>query len=362
MREIFRRSLERYGEIAKDEKRIGRSDASEDKKNSEIDRMATVLDWHLAQRAGRAGTEKGVQADIFLLQQEKQAIMEELRQAIAGLDGAAAEKRELPPEARSVVGHDGKLFWRRSDGREQELSFGEIVTDGAWDIDYDLDDSVPRNQRKRLLIERAKRRLADLADRQIAKEEIASRNTDHGRRKAYKAVEERVGDTELPMGFVAERMMVQFLRKLEIDGDLPYSVEEADLFQDVNQKIDFIVRRSDHRRGVRVEEGRGKEVEAAGIQFTLNTNQAVLKHKEDQIRKSRGKLTGEDRLDDILLVAMDMRWVIDAYRRWEKEKPPGGPDKFLAPVLRETIFKKTLSGLADREELDREWREAGSES
>jgi len=153
------------------------------------------------------------------------------------------------------------------------------------------------------------------------------------------------------MGFAAEKMMIQLFRKLEIDRGLPCQVLGADVYQDVAQKIDFIIRRTDHTRGVRVEDG-GEEVQNKGIQFTLNTQRFVLNRKIDQIRRSKQKLTEEDRIDDIMLVVMDMKWMVDAYRQWEEDKPPGGPDKFLDGAVRKQISKRTLEGMFTKEELE----------
>jgi len=364
MRQGFRQALETYGDIAKDEmgltdKRQGGEAAdaglaveAEMTFQDPTERLQAVLDWHLEKRAEKSASTKEAQQEIFEVQRRKQEIMKELKEDLAGLDRPDSPERQPAADARRVSFRDGQLWWRRQDGREEPVTMGEVVTDLSWGLDYHLDrESVPRNMRKRLLIERAKSRLQGLLDLQILAEEIASSQTHPDRVKAYEAVRERLGTGSRQMGFIAEKMMVQLFRKLELDRGLPYQVLGADVYQDVTQKIDFIIRKTDRARGVRLEDG-GEEVKNKGIQFTLNTRPVVLDRKQDQIRRSKQRLTEEDRIDDIMLVVMDMGWVIDAYRRWEKDKPPGGPDKFLNDAVRGQIFKKTLEGMLPEDELD----------
>ncbi len=364
MRQGFRQTLETYGEIAKDEMGLSPKHSEAETAEAELaaagapeqpdptERLQTVLDWHLEKRAEKSGSTKEAQQEIFEVQRQKQEIMQRLKEDLSALGHPERPEREPAPGARRVVFHDDRLWWRREGGKEEPVTKGEIITDLAWGVDYHLDrETVPRGLRKRLLIEQAKGRLQELLDRQILSEEIASSQTHPDRVKAYEAVRERLETGGLQMGFVAEKMMVQLFRKLELDRGLPCQVLGADVYQDVAQKIDFILRKTDHSRGVRVEEG-GDEIKNKGIQFTLNTKRFVLDRKLDQIRRSKRQLTEEDRIDDIMLVVMDMRDVIDAYRRWEKDKPPGGPDKFLAANVRERIFKKTLEGMFSPEELD----------
>ncbi len=364
MRQGFRQTLETYGEIAKDEMGLAEQRQGDRVPDADLaaaaagdpqdrtERLQAVLDWHLEKRAEKSESTREAQQEIFEVQRRKQEIMKELKEDLAVLDHPERPEREPAPGARKVAYRDGQLRWRRGDGREVPVTKGEIITDLAWGLDYHLDrETVPRGLRKRLLIERAKSRLQELLDRQILSEEIAGRQTHPDRVKAYEAVRERLETGGVQMGFVAEKMMVQLFRKLELDRGLPCQVLGADVYQDVAQKIDFILRKTDHSRGVRVEDG-GEEIKNKGIQFTLNTKQFVLDRKMDQIRRSKRQLTEEDRIDDIMLVVMDMRYVIDAYRRWEKDKPPGGPDKFLDGTVRERIFKKTLEGMFPSEELD----------
>ncbi|MFA6604283.1 MAG: hypothetical protein WCT10_05650 [Patescibacteria group bacterium] len=360
MRPGFRTNLEAYGEIAKDEMRLkAAEDETAEKTDAaareETERLATVLDWHAEKRAEKSGTSQDIQYEIFDIQKRKQKIMARLKEELRELDHPSEQETEPAPDCRRIRQENGQLFWKRADGKDVPVTVGEIVTDLAWGIDYDLDrETVPRLTRKRLLIERTKYELEDLLDLQILTEEIASGNTHPERVRAYEARKTDRETGEPPFGILAEKIMVQFLRKLSIDHKLDFDVTSADIYQDVTQKIDFIIRRNVHNRGVRLEEG-GPELAAKGVQFTMNNNRVVLRRKAEQIEKSKQRLSEDDHIDDIMLVVFDSRTLGEAFDKWRADRTPGGPDQFLDPKLRKRLFFEMLGGLATNEELEEQW-------
>lgn len=347
MRPKFRQALESYGEIAKDRRDAERAPEAEGGGSSEeLGRLDAALDWLTAKRARASMTDQEVQQEIYALQERKQAIMAEMRGELSALDDPArATEGERRPDARPVVTRDGTFFCRsRKTGQETEVTLGDMVTDLAWDIDYELDGQAPREVRKRLIIERAKRQLEDLLDRQIATEESANARTGERVKEAYRRSMDARESGELPFGLVAERILSQMLRKAIIDRGAPFTYRRADAFQDVTQKIDFIVRRVDHARGVRVEEG--ESLGATGIQFTLNPNPDVLERKAQQIARSKELLQEEDHIDDIVLVRMAADVFGRAYERWERlRRPPGGPDALIDERDRDAILRELLKGM-----------------
>lgn len=350
MRFGFREGMENYGDIAKDQSEARRR-AEEEKHGGataavegDLARLDEVLSWHAEKRARKTGTSVETQYEVFDLQKEKQEVMTRLKRELAALDDPEAEEAG-PSGAREIAYRDGKLLWKAGGGKEVEVTMGEIVTDGIWGVEYRPDpESVPRIMRKRILIERARREIEDLLDEQILAEEIDSTRTHEFTREAYEAIRARRKSGEMPYGIVAERMTAQFVRKKIIDEDQPYKYANADVFQDVQQKIDFIIRRADRGRGVRVEEG-GDEIGAKGVQLTLQRDPTVLRRKQAQIERSKERLVEQDRIDDIALVTMDMRMIGRAYEEWKKTKPPGGPDKFLPAEMRERLFSELTSGM-----------------
>lgn len=361
MKPNFRKTLESYGAAAKDEMAI-QAEQSEREDEAETveatERIETVVDWLAEKRAAASATRKETQLEIYEIQKEKQGVMRELKEDLAALDSPASkEQQEVSKDARKVVRKNGAFVWMQENKKDIPLRLGEMVTDLAWGIEYHLDpETVPRTVRKRLIVERAKHQLEDLLDRQIYAEEIASGHTSEQRKLAYQASRADRESGRLPFGILAERILVQFMRKLVIDGKLPYKIAATDVHQDVSQKIDFIIRKTDHHRGVEVEED--ETLADKGIQFTLNPNPEVLARKKKQIRTSLSELTDDDRIDDIMLVQMQGRIFGAAYDRWRAQnRPPGGPDKFLDKDTKKYVFMNLARGMADDEELAQQWNE-----
>ncbi len=116
-------------------------------------------------------------------------------------------------------------------------------------------------------------------------------------------------------------MVKTFLKKVAIDTGVDVEVLDADVYQDVEQKIDFIIRRRAHRRLAHVEETHREDI---GVQFTTRTDAEMFKHKGAQLSKARERADSE--VEDIVLVSVPFRDATAVYRTWEKTKSLGGPD------------------------------------
>ena len=57
-------------------------------------------------------------------------------------------------------------------------------------------------------------------------------------------------------GIIAEKMVKNFLKKLSMDTDADFEIIDADVYQDVEQKVDFIIHRKnkDKNKGAKVQE------------------------------------------------------------------------------------------------------------
>lgn len=349
MREAFHETLQQYSDQVKEVREIvERHEAGESlpEDDGAFKRVIAAIDWQMARRAKQSATTGETQVTIVELQQKKQEVMAGLRAALSALDRPAEARAERAPRPSRAVRLDGdRLVCRsRKTGRETEVSAGDILTDGVWDIAYDLDESVPKHLRKRYLVDRARRKIEDLLDEQIVTEELASTRNDSRLKSAYEKGHE-AKELGVQLGFKAEKMLSQLAAQISIDEGLPYAVETADAYEDVRQKIDFIIRRKDHARGVRVEEG-GSELAAKGLQVTVNRDEEVLARKRRQISRSREQLTRRDRVDDIALAYFNQQFIAAAVKRWEEaDRPPGGPGKFLAEDVRRDIFAELTKGM-----------------
>lgn len=329
MKETFEKRLRGYGEVAKDQI----------EKKSLDKELETVLNWQIEKASEASATGKLAQANIYEMQLEKQILIEELKNNIKELDLGKEIKEQ---NGRRVFEKDGKFV----SGNMETVTIGELITDGEWDINYNLDaETIPRNIRKRYLIERTKIKLQRLLDDQIAVNEKESENVHFMKRDAYKkSLEEK--ETE-KAGLLAEKMIRNLLKKVSLDLGGDFEINKADLYQDVNQKIDFIIRRNIRERGVRVEEDKKN----TGIQFTINTREDVIKHKTKQVEQANKDLQPSDNIQDIILVSVPIKEVNSVYGEWKKDKKSGGPDKLWGVEERRRIFIHIMKGFLTPEEI-----------
>ncbi|MCX6741233.1 MAG: hypothetical protein NTY61_02435 [Candidatus Parcubacteria bacterium] len=135
---------------------------------------------------------------------------------------------------------------------------------------------------------------------------------------------------------------------------MPFEIHEADIFQDVEQKIDFIIHRKEKLRGVNVETD--EKAQDIGIQFSINTRAA--EHKKHQIRKSQQELRNEGGyIQDIALVIFPLNIACSLRQEWkERGRPAGGPSKFLNRKTAEILFVKLLRDMFAPEEIKDSWQ------
>ncbi|HBM45856.1 MAG: hypothetical protein UT05_C0006G0045 [Parcubacteria group bacterium GW2011_GWF2_38_76] len=341
MKETFKRNLENYNKVAKDE-------IFAEEMNVKDDRLEKVLDWHTEKAAKELGTEKQDQEKIYKLQVKKQEIMDDLKKSIALLDHPENQKEDISPLPKIVQSETGD-FIRTTDSKQEKITLGEIMTDSEWGMEYNLDSSsISRNIRKKYLIEEAKRKLQDYLDDQIIINESVSTNVHWMKQDTYKRVagEKERGEIK-KAGLIAEKMVRNFIKKLDYDKGIGLKILKSDVYQDVNQKIDFIIHRENRDRGVRVEENKGD----VGIQFTINTDKKIVKHKEKQVGIAKSEMAPEDKISDIVLVSMPLFDLKKKYDEWAEKKFPGGPDKLWTEEEKRTIFAGIMNGFMHEDEI-----------
>lgn len=309
--------------------------------------MDAELETLFARAIARRHSTHAAQEKIYLLQKEKQRVMEKLHEDLAAIDRSAA--RETIPDNARVVTWDGDEFhWGDERGTDWILSEGALMTDERWGMMYHLDPAtVPRSVRKRFLVERAKREFLELLNAQITVDELASSTTDPERKETYERLQTLRRDH---YGNLAEHMVENFLTKLTIDHDLDFVVESADLFDDVDKKIDFVVRRT---RSIV-----NDAVQSVGIQFTLSESVATMDEKFSKLRRVTQLMHQSFEVDGVLVVQLSMRDVTELMKQWKRlGRPPGGPDALWGEERREQVFRHALAMLFSEEELDMMWRQ-----
>lgn len=286
---------------------------------------------------------------IAALQKEKQRIMDWLKARLKGIDG---KETEYDPGARRITTDGrGNYVWEKSDGTQEAVGLGALLTDGIWDVNYALDpETVPRNVRKRFYIAKARRLLQRELDKQIAIDQSQSALSNPRNRQGYKGL---VMDKEVlgTQGHLAERMVFSFLNKLSIDEDVPFSIEASNVYEDIELKIDFILKVRARKRGVSVEgteaEGEGRTI---GIQFTIASRRS-RKFGKLQAAKVRAKETGS-KVEDIILVKIPLKRLTELFAAWSANKQPGGPDQLWDPAVKEKIIRGMLKGMLEQDEIE----------
>jgi hypothetical protein len=340
MRQIFKSNLESYNRLIKNEPESEEA-------------LQAVLGWHLETAAGELKTDVATQQQVYELQKMKQVIMLELRQDLAKLDNTEDET-EVKGGERPVSREGDHYVWHK--GRDKKkLTLGELLTDGEWNdesgeinIKYHLANTVERGVRKQYLVEEAKRKLRNFLDQQIITNESASQLSDPKKVLAYQGLRSsrESGLDHRAAGQIAEKMVRNFLKKISLDLGADFEIIEADAYQDVVKKIDFIIHRKNGGRGVKVEE----QKDNLGIQFTINDAKRV--HKQEQVDRAKAHLKPEDEIDDIVLVAIHLDDITAKYNEWAKTKFAGGPDKLWSPKEKSDLFRGLLKGFLTTEEIE----------
>jgi hypothetical protein len=211
----------------------------------------------------------------------------------------------------------------------KSISPGEIVASRHFTNDISIPDSTQTSGAGKSVFEK----YIELSTKDVVTEELnktlakklaeKTRREDALKSKAYSEIEARSGVTSEQLGIKAEKLMIGVAEMISINRpDLHISVRAGNAYEDVQEKIDFIIDVRSKKRGVEIEtRDELFDEKHFGIQFTINAS----KHdsKKDQIEKSKNRGT---EMDDILLVTMEQDMLRKALNSWkEKGSPLHGP-------------------------------------
>ena len=139
------------------------------------------------------------------------------------------------------------------------------------------------------------------------------------------------------------------LESIAIDNpELGLTISPANAYQDVEEKIDFIIATKQTKRGVGVDSPDMMPTDKhIGIQFT--TNLASKKHKQEQI--DNAKKRGVD-VDDILYVSIDMNILKTAIKQWSDDgKSIKGPWIKLPQEIRTTAIQELFKSILTNDQI-----------
>ena len=331
-------------------------------KDSQNEGVAIDIDMLLEAVAPDLGGAVSGEA-IVHIQEEKQRIVERLQAHLHQIDseGTVGEKGK----SRSVMWDEtaGQAITFKSGGVPEYISKGQLLTAGLWDEEYYLDESTPRELKKEYALNLARYQIAELYDHQIALSEMnKSYNRNTGFDNAYTAIHERFETGKLPSGIIAEKMVMSYLTKLMHDFDMPYTIKNVTIYEDVEYKIDFVIEpKADAASlGVSVEEPQHRA--DVGIQFTTVHSQRMISHKQKQVSRARMQLTRESSpIQNLVLVALPIEHVWETYEAWKNSKTnrraPGGPDELWPEEIKQQVFFTLLKGVLPADTIANAWRQ-----
>lgn len=325
MKPGFRHTVESYRDLARDEVQNPKEG------------HAIALGWRVQKATEDHDTPREIQEKIYDTQVKKQQIMQRLHETWARIDRNEIIYWSERPKRTYYVWQDGPHLWARMpNGANQTITLGSLLTDGMWGTAYVLDSSVTKHIRKQYVTAEARREITELLNVQIATNERSRRSVESGPKGMYTAYLQ--GNLMQP-GHVAEHFSRAYLKKLIIDHDLPFEVVDGDIHQDAEQKIDFLMIKPAHERDVIVKEVDNGSVELIGIQ--LATGKRPKKTRE--IGEAKDRVRESDGIHDILLIKIGRGEMLKGIHAWKEHGcPPGGPDAFVPPHVRETIFRRLL--------------------
>ncbi|GEM_PF-546270 len=353
MRPGFESALRQYGEVIKDIHKTEKGELVAP--DVDLQKLETVVDYYVSKRSSELGVKRETQGRIFDLQKEKQMVIERLKARLRYIDDPHTPEAEQLKDSMAARYDKQRNVYSVKDthGRIHEITFGEMVADITWGLSYQLGEDAPRVHRKTYVVARAKRALMEYLDMQICLEEMERHDrTGNIPSFAYEPFVKRFEGEELPeqnmIGWQAEEMVYDFLTRLTMDGIASAEVRKADVYQDINNKIDFSIHRQNYLRGVDTQiSDRG-----IGIQFTITRREDILKKKREKVRLAKKHLE-EVFLDDLVLVSIPIgSEIVQSMQKWEKAgRPPGGPMRFWSQEVKGTIIQGVLQNLFSQEEL-----------
>ncbi|PIR06795.1 MAG: hypothetical protein COV55_02385 [Candidatus Komeilibacteria bacterium CG11_big_fil_rev_8_21_14_0_20_36_20] len=310
---------------------------------------------------------KGSQGEIFNLQVEKQKIMqalhsdlEKIEQGSDLLEGQGEINRDV------IYDKNKKIFYIDNNQKLEVATFGDLITDVSHGIEYNLNTGdIPRAILKKYATERAKSHIRKLFDIQLLiQAEAQHKKLGHSRKsEILSQVKEKhktgIDNFENRAGLIFERDIINMLKQLQVDlPNLGIEIEDVNVIQDMDQKVDFIIKVKQHHRAVQVEESEESlqdgHNKVFGIQFTLNPE--ATQHKMKQIEESiRRGVKQEIHIDDLLLITIPVssNEIVRNYQNWQQlGKPTGGPERFYDINTKIEILGQLLEGIKANNIID----------
>lgn len=301
------------------------------------------------QAAQSSFTDIDAELEIYKIQKQKQERLKKFKKFLEktrGDNGSFVRpevKKGVPVVSKTEQGY----YVIMPDGKKSSITLGDMMTDHEWDVEYAFDPSVDVHTIRGYYLEQLKSDLREKLDQQIITAETHFTRGDSFKQSAYQEIGKRMEQGSEQQGIIAEKMVKNFLKKLAIDFGTDFEIVEANAFQDVEQKVDFIIHRKSHDRARGAQVMESGELADIGIQFTINDTKTDVKEKQIKKSKSRAK-----NFQDIVLVTLPAHDASMLYKKWSHQKTPGGPEKLWESSTKEAIFRGVMNKVLTVEEID----------
>lgn len=301
--------------------------------------------------------------EVLNFQIKKRDEMAKLKKEFQEID-AKREVAEKSDSYREVFyrAEDGKMFVIEN-GAEKEISWGDIVADGAWGIKYQPNKSFPdniwRKMRKLVAVKDTRRNIEAIFNEELSRIEGVCLPTSSWSLDFLKK-----HSTE---GVVAERMAENFLRRLQYNNpEFGLKVESSNALEDADLKYDFKVSLPNKYRGVAVE---GDEMDREtyveykkklGVQFTTRLDPEGLQHKAEQIEIAK-KAARDQKfsrfikkpVDDIVLISLSFGNFKRYFWKWQNnQRPSGGPEQYFTKEEKIALLRKVCENALNLTDTD----------
>jgi len=235
------------------------------------------------------------------------------------------------------------------------LSMGQIISNTIWDKEYYLSfDSFNENKDRGgdmyddYIENFTHQETLKILNKHIYNKEIEKNSVkDSYKMRAYQNSKEQGahGLENMRSGIIAEKLVRSFLTRVSIDNkELEIEVNEVNIYQDIEYKIDFLIKNKHINRGVAVDSDEYEEEKVRKIQFTINSSKESEELKKKQLEV----------VNDVILVKMPELEIGKTIRKWKEDRNKDySPDKYFDSETKREILEKMLKGFVSDEALDK---------
>jgi len=268
------------------------------------------------------------------------------------------KKGEAGRENTTQIKYDPKTKnpYFLDDRKEKKyLSIGQIISNTMWDEEYYLSfDSFNENKDEGgemyddYIKNFTHQETLKILNKYIYDKEIPKYSLkDSYKMKAYQNSKEQGAHSleNMRSGIIAEKLVRSFLTRISIDNkELEIEVSEVNIYQDIEYKIDFLIKNKHINRGVTVDSDEYEEEKVRKIQFTINSSR-----ESEELKKKQLEIAS-----DVILVKMPEMEIGKTMKKWkESTNHNDSPDKYFNTETKKEILEKILKNFVSDEALDK---------